>query len=190
MQEAVPVGVGAMAAVLGLDSERVAEICTQVSQKGMIASPANLNAPGQTVISGNKEAIEEASSIAKSEGAKRVVPLDVSAPFHCQLMKPAADRLSGVLDEVIFAEMSVPLVANYTASITNDSNKLKELLIKQVTSPVRWFESVEVLNSAGCTNFIEIGPKNVLSGLIKRTLTDVSVNNFEKISQLESIKHA
>jgi len=190
MQEAVPVGVGAMAAILGLDKDRVTEICNQVSQNGMIASPANLNAPGQTVISGNKETIEEASSIAKSEGAKRVVPLDVSAPFHCQLMKPAADRLSGVLDEVIFAEMSAPLVANCTASVTNDSSKLKELLISQVTSPVRWFESVEQLNSSGCTNFIEIGPKNVLSGLIKRTLTDVSVNNFEKISQLESIKHA
>ncbi len=189
MQEAVPVGIGAMAAVLGLDKERVAEICTQVSQNGMIASPANLNAPGQTVISGNKEAIQEASSIAKSQGAKRVVALDVSAPFHCLLMKPAADRLSGVLDEVIFAKMSAPVVANCTASVTNDPNELKELLINQVTSPVRWFESVEELNSAGCSNFIEIGPKNVLSGLIKRTLTDVSVSNFEKISQLELIKN-
>lgn len=189
MQQAVPVGIGAMAAVLGLEKEKVEDICSQVSQNGMVASPANLNAPGQTVISGNKEAIEEASEIAKSQGAKRVVPLDVSAPFHCALMKPAADSLSGVLNEISISEMSAPLVANCTASVTNDSSKIKELLISQVTSPVRWFESVEVLKNEGCDKFIEIGPKNVLSGLIKRTLSDVSVSNFEKISQLESMKN-
>ncbi len=189
MQEAVPVGMGAMAAILGLEKEKVEEICSQVSKNGMIASPANLNAPGQTVISGNKEAIEAASEIAKSEGAKRVVPLDVSAPFHCALMKPAADQLSGVLDDIEFNEMSAALVANCTASVTNDSGMIKELLINQVTSPVRWYESVEVLHNEGCNNYIEIGPKNVLSGLIKRTLSEVSVNNFEKISQLESIKN-
>ncbi len=189
MQEAIPVGVGAMAAVLGLDKEAVEEICNQVSQNGLIASPANLNAPGQTVISGNREAIEQASILAKAQGAKRVVPLDVSAPFHCALMQPAADRLSGVLNEVNIAQMSSPVVANCTASVTNDSSKVKELLISQVTSPVRWYESVEVLKNQGCNNFIEIGPKNVLAGLIKRTLSDVSVSNFEKISQLESINN-
>ncbi len=189
MQEAVPVGVGAMAAVLGLDKEAVKEICNQVSKNGLIASPANLNAPGQTVISGNREAIEQASILAKAQGAKRVVPLDVSAPFHCALMQPAADRLSGVLNEVNIAQMNSPVVANCTASITNDSSKVRELLISQVTSPVRWYESVEVLKNQGCNNFIEIGPKNVLAGLIKRTLSDVSVSNFEKISQLESINN-
>jgi [acyl-carrier-protein] S-malonyltransferase len=187
MQDAVPVGIGSMAAVLGLEKEKVFEICNQVSQNGMIASPANLNAPGQTVISGNKEAVENASEIAKSEGAKRVVPLDVSAPFHCELMKPAAERLSEVLDKIETSEMKAGLVANFTASVTNDSSQIKELLIKQVTSPVRWFESVETLHNQGCIQFIEIGPKNVLAGLIKRTLTDVSVSNFEKIAQLESI---
>ncbi len=187
MQDAVPVGIGSMAAVLGLEKEKVIEICNQVSQNGMIASPANLNAPGQTVISGNKEAVENASEIAKSEGAKRVVPLDVSAPFHCELMKPAAERLSEVLDKIETSEMKAGLVANCTASVTNDSSQIKELLIKQVTSPVRWFESVETLHNQGCIQFIEIGPKNVLAGLIKRTLTDVSVSNFEKIAQLESI---
>jgi len=189
MQEAVPVGVGAMAAVLGLDKETVEEICNQVSKNGLIASPANLNAPGQTVISGNREAIEQASILAKAQGAKRVVPLDVSAPFHCALMQPAANRLSGVLNEVNIAQMNSPVVANCTASITNDSSKVRELLISQVTSPVRWYESVEVLKNQGCNNFIEIGPKNVLAGLIKRTLSDVSVSNFEKISQLESINN-
>jgi len=187
MQDAVPVGIGSMAAVLGLEKEKVIKICNQVSQNGMIASPANLNAPGQTVISGNKEAVENASEIAKSEGAKRVVPLDVSAPFHCELMKPAAERLSEVLDKIETSEMNAGLVANCTASVTNDSSQIKELLIKQVTSPVRWFESVETLHNQGCIQFIEIGPKNVLAGLIKRTLTDVSVSNFEKIAQLESI---
>jgi len=187
MQDAVPVGIGSMAAVLGLEKEKVIEICNQVSQNGMIASPANLNAPGQTVISGNKEAVEEASEIAKAEGAKRVVPLDVSAPFHCELMKPAAERLSEVLDQIETSQMNAALVANCTASVTNDSDIVKELLIQQVTSPVRWFESVETLQKQGCTQFIEIGPKNVLAGLIKRTLTDASVSNFEKISQLESI---
>jgi len=189
MQEAVPVGVGAMAAVLGLEKETVEEICNQVSKNGLIASPANLNAPGQTVISGNREAIEQASILAKAQGAKRVVPLDVSAPFHCALMQEAANRLSGVLNEVNIALMNSPVVANCTASITNDSSKVKELLISQVTSPVRWYESVEVLKNQGCNNCIEIGPKNVLAGLIKRTLSDVSVSNFEKISQLESINN-
>lgn len=189
MQEAVPVGLGAMAAVLGLELDKVEEICSQVSQNGMIASPANLNAPGQIVISGNTEAIQEASELAKSGGAKRVVPLDVSAPFHCDLMKPAADKLSAVLDQVQLSEMKASLVANCTASVTNDSSKVKELLIKQVTSPVRWYESVEALKGQGCTRYIEIGPKNVLAGLIKRTLSDVAVNNFEKMSQLESINN-
>jgi len=189
MQEAVPVGIGAMAAILGLEKERVMEICMQVSQNGLIASPANLNAPGQTVISGNKEAVEAASEIAKSEGAKRVVPLDVSAPFHCGLMKPAAQRLSGVLDMIEISQMNFPLVANCTASVTNDSNKIKELLINQVTSPVRWYESVEELKEQGCDRFFEIGPKNVLAGLIKRTLEGVTVSNFEKMSQLESINN-
>ena len=190
MQEAVPVGLGAMAAVLGLEKEKVEEICSQVSQNGMIASPANLNAPGQIVISGNKEAIDQAAEIAKSEGAKRVVPLDVSAPFHCALMQPAADKLSEVLDHIVVSDMNASLVANCTASVINDSSMVKELLITQVTSPVRWFESVQVLKNEGCDKYIEIGPKNVLAGLIKRTLSDVSVSNFEKISQLESIKNA
>ncbi len=190
MQEAVPLGIGAMAAVLGLEKEKVEEICNQVSINGMIASPANMNAPGQIVISGNKEALEEAAEIAKSEGAKRIVPLDVSAPFHCALMQPAADNLSEVLDQIDISEMNASLVANCTASVTNDSSMVKELLINQVTSPVRWFESVQVLKNEGCDKYIEIGPKNVLAGLIKRTLSDVSVSNFEKISQLESIKNA
>ena len=189
MQDAVPVGVGAMAAVLGQDKEQVEEICRQVSKNSNIASPANLNAPGQIVISGSREAVEEASEIAKSRGAKRVVPLDVSAPFHCALMEPAALRLAEVLSEVEFGEMSAPVVSNCSACVTNDPSLIRGLLIEQVTSPVRWHESVETLFGLGVREFIEIGPKNVLSGLIKRTLSDITVNNFEKKAQLESLKN-
>ncbi len=187
MQEAVPVGVGSMTAILGLDIDMIEKICSEVSSDTMVASPANLNAPGQTVISGNREAVMEASEAAKSKGAKRVVPLDVSAPFHCVLMKPAAERLSEVLSRVDFREMNVPIVTNCDAAVNNDSSKTRELLVRQVTSPVRWYESVETLGRQGVTRFIEIGPKNVLSGLIKRTLKDVTVDNFENTAQLESL---
>lgn len=189
MQDAVPVGVGAMAAVLGQDREQVEEICRRVSKNSHIASPANLNAPGQIVISGNKEAVEEASEIAKSQGARRVVPLDVSAPFHCALMEPAALRLAEVLSTVEFREMSPPVVSNSRACVTDDPSLIRDLLIEQVTSPVRWHESLETLYSLGVTDFLEIGPKNVLSGLIKRTLSNVTVNNFEKKKHLESLKN-
>ena len=187
MQEAVPVGVGAMAAVLGKDIEEVKAICEEASKNSHIASPANLNAPGQVVISGNKEAVEEASEIAKSKGAKRVVPLDVSAPFHCALMQPAALKLAEVLGAVEFSPMSAPVISNCTAEVTEDPALVMDLLIEQVTSPVRWHESVETLSSLGVTHYIEIGPKNVLSGLIKRTVSDVNVKNFEKTAHLESI---
>lgn len=187
MQEAVPVGEGAMAAVLGLDIEMIEKLCIAASRNSLVASPANLNAPGQTVISGNTEAVTEVSEAAKSQGAKRVVPLDVSAPFHCVLMKPAAERLAEVLRNVEFGEMSVPIVTNCDAEVNNDSSKTCDLLVRQVTSPVRWYESVETLGREGVTRFIEIGPKNVLSGLIKRTLKDASVGNFENTEQLESL---
>lgn len=189
MQEAVPVGVGSMAAVLGLDIEMIEEICRNVSGDDYVVSPANMNAPGQTVISGNREAVNQASEAAKEKGARRVVPLDVSAPFHCALMKPAADRLSEVLNDLKLSQMKAPIVTNCNASVNNDSSKTIELLVRQVTSPVRWYESVETLGREGVANFIEIGPKNVLAGLIKRTLKDVSVSNFENTAQLESLNN-
>ena len=189
MQEAVPVGEGAMSAVLGLDIGAIEEICSMVSKDSMVASPANMNAPGQIVISGSKEAVMRASEEARSRGAKRVVPLDVSAPFHCMLMKPAAERLAEVLNGIEFTEMNVPIVTNCNASLNSDSSRTRELLVRQVTSPVRWYESVEALGREGVRTFIEIGPKNVLAGLIKRTLPDVSVSNFENTAQLESLKN-
>jgi [acyl-carrier-protein] S-malonyltransferase len=189
MQEAVPVGEGAMSAILGLDIGAIEEICAVVSKDLQVASAANMNAPGQTVISGSREAVMLASEAAKSRGAKRVVPLDVSAPFHCILMKPAAERLAEVLSKIEFSDMSTPIVTNCDASVNSDSSRTRELLVRQVTSPVRWHESVETLRGEGVTKFIEIGPKNVLAGLIKRTLPDVTVGNFENTAQLESLKN-
>ncbi len=187
-QEAVPVGVGAMAAVLGLEKEEVEEICAEASTDGFVVSPANFNAPGQTVISGNKEAIEKAASISKDRGAKRVVILDISAPFHCALMAPAAEKLAQVLDKIKFSEIKIPLITNLDAKINIDPAKIRDILIDQVMSPVRWYESIKNLYEMGARKFFEIGPGNVLSGLIKRTVSDVSVKNFEKLSQLESLK--
>ncbi|HSC35481.1 MAG TPA: ACP S-malonyltransferase, partial [Thermodesulfobacteriota bacterium] len=167
----------------------IREICDMVSAGSDVASPANLNAPGQTVISGSRDAVMKASEQAKLKGAKRVVPLDVSAPFHCILMKPAAERLAEVLDKIEFREMNVPIVTNCDASVNSDSSRTRELLVRQVTSPVRWYESVETLGREGVGKFLEIGPKNVLSGLIKRTLPNVEVGCLENMSQLESLKN-
>ena len=189
MQCAVPAGMGSMAAVIGLSKEIVVNICEENSDDDNVVSPANFNSPQQIVISGQKEAVENVSTLLKKAGAKRVVPLAVSAPFHCSLMKNAAEELKEVLNEISISEIKIPIVTNVDATANKDHEKIRDLLFKQVVMPVRWFESVEELNSAGCSNFIEIGPKNVLSGLIKRTLTDVSVSNFEKISQLELIKN-
>ncbi len=189
MQEAVPVGEGAMTAILGLEIGAIREICEAVSVGSGVASPANLNAPGQTVISGSREAVMKASEEAKIKGAKRVVPLDVSAPFHCILMKPAAERLAEVLDTIEFTEMNAPIVTNCDAAVNSDSARTRDLLVRQVTSPVRWYESVETLGREGVGKFVEIGPKNVLAGLIKRTLPDAAVCNLENRSQLESLKN-
>lgn len=188
MQVAVPDGVGAMAAILGLSKEKVEEACREASQDGLIVSPANFNAPGQVVISGNKEAVEEACALAKSNGAKRAVLLEVSAPFHCALMNTVAKRLEEVLSQVDIFELEVPVVSNYEAKPNKDSSRVKTLLIDQVANPVRWDESVNMLYESGVREYVEIGPGNVLSGLIKRTVSNVSVLNFEKIEQLSLLK--
>jgi len=188
MQAAVPDGVGAMAAILGLSKEKVEEACREASQDGLIVSPANFNAPGQVVISGNKEAVEEACALAKSNGAKRAVLLEVSAPFHCALMNTVAKRLEEVLSQVDIFELEVPVVSNYEAKPNKDSSRVKTLLIDQVANPVRWDDSVNMLYESGVREYVEIGPGNVLSGLIKRTVSNISVLNFEKIEQLKSLK--
>jgi len=188
MQSAVPLGLGSMAAIVGLQKEEVETICSKVSSNGSIVSAANYNAPGQTVISGNREAVEKASAIAKSKGAKRVVPLAVSAPFHSSLMAPAADNLSKELKRINFSELHLPVVTNLDAQINMDSNKIMDILIEQVKSPVRWYESMKLLYEIGVREFLEIGPGKTLRGLIKRTLSDPIIYNLEDIKQLKILR--
>jgi [acyl-carrier-protein] S-malonyltransferase len=188
-QGAVPIGVGSMAAILGLKQDEVAEICEDASSDGYMVSPANYNAPGQTVISGNNEAIEKAKEMAKNKGAKRVVTLDVSAPFHCTLMAPAAEKLGQVLDKIKFSNIKIPLINNWEAKLIRDPDKLKENLINQVMAPVRWYESIKLLyDNLDSKKFIEIGPKNVLTNLIRRTLKDVKAISIDKLADLKSLK--
>ena len=188
-QGAVPVGVGSMAAILGLEQDEVAGICLDASTDQYKVSPANYNAPGQTVISGNNEAIEKAKEMAKTKGAKRVVTLDVSAPFHCSLMAPAAEKLGQVLDKINFSNIKIPLINNWEAKLIIDSDKLKENLINQVMAPVRWYETIKLLYyTLESKKFIEIGPKNILTNLIRRTLKDVKVISIDKLADLKSLK--
>ena len=188
MQEAVPPGVGKMAAVLGLTSEEVSELCAGVAGEGAVVSPANFNSPTQTVISGEAEAVEAVSGLAKEKGARRVVELEVSAPFHCSLMEPAAARLRDVAAGVDFHPMRYPVVTNTEARANSDSARVADILVRQVVSPVRWAESLEFLKDSGVSRFLEIGPSKVLSGLVKRTLKGVNCAGIEKPDELNHIK--
>ena len=167
MQEAVPVGDGAMAAVLGLDVELVMRACEEAAQ-GQVVSPANLNAPGQIVIAGAREAVERASKCAKKLGARRVVPLAVSAPFHCDLMRPAKERLARDLHDLVVSDPVVPVVANLDAEPKRDGEASIAALIGQVTAPVRWEHVVRRLQSEGVDTYVELGSGSVLSGLIRK----------------------
>lgn len=180
MQEAVPIGEGSMAAILGLSKEKVYECCLKVAAYGIV-SPANLNSPGQIVISGKKEAVEEAIKLCKEAGAKRTIPLQVSAPFHCSLMQPAADKLKAELDKIEIKDANVPVVANVTANYVSKGSEIRELLIKQVTSPVLWEDSVNKMIADGITNFVEVGPGKVLSGLIKKINRDVEIKAYMEL---------
>jgi [acyl-carrier-protein] S-malonyltransferase len=167
MQEAVPVGQGAMAALLGLDAATVDEICREAAG-GQVVSAANLNSPGQIVIAGDHAAVERAVEIAKARGAKRAILLNVSAPFHCSLMKPAADRLAVDLDAVAISEPRVPLVNNADAVVVRTADAIRDGLKRQVTSPVKWTDSMLALRREGADIFIEAGPGKVLSGLMRQ----------------------
>ena len=186
MQEAVPAEQGAMAAILGLDARAVAEICRAASQSGTVA-PANFNAPDQVVIAGRRAAVLAASERAKAEGAKRVLPLSVSAPFHCELMAPARDRLAEDLRGVEFRDLQVPLVTNVDARELSRGDAVRDALIRQVVSPVRWVECVEFLVSAGVDRFVEIGPGKVLSGLVRRIAPGAEIRNVEGIRGIEAL---
>jgi [acyl-carrier-protein] S-malonyltransferase len=189
MQEAVPVGTGAMSAILGLEAEGVATACQEAAQSlpGQVVSPANLNAPGQVVIAGNAEAVARAGERAKALGAKRVIPLAVSAPFHCALMKPAEDRLAPELRALAASTPRIPVVANVDGEPKRDAAGAIEALIRQVSAPVRWEEVVRRLIAAGARTFVELGPGTVLAGLIKKIDRSVSVVSVESPEGLDGL---
>jgi [acyl-carrier-protein] S-malonyltransferase len=172
MQEAVPVGKGAMAAIMGLDLADTVSIALEASGSGICAA-ANDNAPGQVVISGDKVSVERAIQLAKKQGAKRAINLPVSAPFHCDLMKPAADIMTDALASISISEPSVPLVSNVTANVVTDISLIPKLLVEQVTGMVRWRESILTLKSLGVKTMVEVGVGKVLSGLNRRIDKDI-----------------
>lgn len=184
MQEAVPPGLGAMAAILGLQEELVFELCQEANGIGLV-EVANLNAPDQIVISGQVEAVKAAAELAKAKGGKARL-LQVSAPFHCRLMQPAADRLADFLKEVPVQDPQVPVIANVDASPYQEASKVKERLVKQVTSPVRWTASILRLIQEEVMTFVELGPGTVLSGLIKRIDKKVRILNVEDVKGLHA----
>jgi [acyl-carrier-protein] S-malonyltransferase len=189
MQEAVPVGTGAMAAILGLDADKVAEACRDAAQ-GEIVSPANINGAGQIVIAGAAAAVARASERAKALGAKRAIPLTVSAPFHCALMKPAEERLAPDLRALRTRTPRVPIVANVDAEPKRDAQSAIDALIAQVSSPVRWEAVVQRLAKEGVTTYVEVGPGTVLSGLVKKIHRDATVVNFSSPDDLTAIETA
>jgi [acyl-carrier-protein] S-malonyltransferase len=187
MQEAVPFGQGAMAAILGLDAVGVASACAdaQREEAGRVVSPANLNAPGQVVIAGHAAAVERAGELAKARGARRVIALNVSAPFHSPLMRPAEDRLAPELRELAASTPSIPVVANVDGELKTDAAAAIEALIRQVSAPVRWEAVVRRLIAEGARQFVELGPGSVLAGLVKkidRSVTVMSVEDPESLS--------
>lgn len=186
MQEAVPVGTGTMAAMLSIEKDILEEICVEASQ-GEVVSPANFNSPGQIVIAGAVGAVGRAIEIAKGRGFKKAMLLPVSAPFHCAMMKPAADRLSAVLDSTPVSDMSRPVVANADASPNTDKEKVRQLLVTQVCAPVLWEQSVAAMAGLGVGRFIELGPGKVLSGLVKRISREVAIANVEDLATLKAL---
>ena len=185
MQEAVPPGEGAMAALIGIDIETVRSICSEVASEGVCA-PANINSPNQTVIAGHRPAVESAVEAAKARGAKRAVMLPVSAPFHCELMKPAAQKLASLFEQTGFSDLSVPLVTNVDASLITCGAGARDALLRQVASPVRWSESIKLLLDEGVTRFIEVGPGKVLSGLVRQISRQCQMLNVEDIQTLDA----
>ena len=185
MQDAVPAGDGAMAALIGPAIEEVESICAEAAN-GEVLSPANINAPGQIVIAGARAAVERAIEVAKGRGVRKSVMLPVSAPFHCALMTPASERLRPLLDDAPFTDLQFPLVKNVDASPVGTDHAVRNALARQVVSPVRWVESVELMLERGVRRFVEVGPGAVLAGLIKRINRDVETINVNNAETLES----
>jgi [acyl-carrier-protein] S-malonyltransferase len=189
MQQAVPVGEGAMAAILGAEEDVVTRACAEAAE-GQVVSPANLNAPGQVVIAGHRDAVARAGERAKASGARRVIPLNVSAPFHCMLMAPAQERLAPELRALAAADPRVPIVANVDAEQKRSAADAIEALIRQVSAPVRWEAVVRRLASSGVRTYVEVGPGGVLTGLVRKIDRDaraVSVEDERSLSELAAV---
>lgn len=184
MQEAVPAGTGAMSAIIGLDNDAIAKACEESAQ-GEVVSPVNFNSPGQVVIAGNKDAVERAGAACKAAGAKRALPLPVSVPSHCALMKPAADKLAVALQGIAFNAPQFPVVNNVDVKTETSPEAIRDALVRQLYSPVRWSESVEFMAGEGIEHLLEVGPGKVLTGLTKRivdTMTAAAINDAASVS--------
>ncbi|MBG2802621.1 ACP S-malonyltransferase [Proteus sp. WDL240414] len=184
MQEAVPAGTGAMYAIIGLDNDAIAKACEEAAQ-GQVVSPVNFNSPGQVVIAGNKEAVERAGVLCKEAGAKRALPLAVSVPSHCALMKPAADKLAVALQEIEFKQPEIQVVNNVDVIAQTDANAIRDALVRQLYNPVRWTETVELIAEKGITQLLEIGPGKVLTGLTKRISKEMNAAAVNDIASLD-----
>ncbi|MBV7299234.1 ACP S-malonyltransferase [Enterovibrio paralichthyis] len=187
MQEAVPAGVGAMSAIIGLDNDAIAKACEEAAQ-GQVVSPVNFNSPGQVVIAGNKEAVERANELCKAAGAKRALPLPVSVPSHCALMKPAADKLAVALEEITFSAPSVPVINNADVATETDPAAIKDALVRQLYGPVRWTEGCEKMANEGVELLLEMGPGKVLTGLAKRIDKRLNAAAVNDTASLEAAK--
>lgn len=187
MQEAVPVGTGAMAAMLGIERSELDAICAEAAQ-GEVVAPANFNSPGQIVIAGHAGAVARAIEVAKGRGYRKAMLLPVSAPFHCALMQPAAERLAAVLAAVAVADPAVPVISNVEALPNSAGSRVRPLLVDQVCAPVRWEESVLKMTGLGVTRYIEIGPGKVLAGLVRRIVKDAEVANVENLGSIDALR--
>lgn len=185
MQQAVPAGTGAMSAIIGLDNDRIAACCVQ-AQQGQVVSPVNFNSPGQVVIAGNKEAVERAGILLKEAGAKRVMPLPVSVPSHCALMKPAAEKLAVALQSIHFNPPEIAVINNVDVIAESDVEKIKDALVRQLFCPVRWSDIVEKMASEGITIQVEAGPGKVLSGLVRRINKSLTAQVINDSATLEN----
>ena len=186
MQEAVPEGMGLMAAILGMERHDVEKTCLEATKNGIVA-PANYNSPGQIVIAGEKDAVETAMDLAKAAGAKKVVPLAVSVPSHSSLMKEAGDKLAQKLDEVTIRDLNIPIVNNADATFLRTASEIRPSLIRQISSPLYWEDSIRNMANEGFDTFIEIGPGKVLSGLAKRIIKDATILNVEDQKSMEEV---
>ncbi|EWS68511.1 malonyl CoA-ACP transacylase [Vibrio vulnificus] len=187
MQEAVPAGTGAMYAIIGLDDEAIAKACEEAAQ-GDVVSPVNFNSPGQVVIAGSKDAVERAGALCKEAGAKRALPLPVSVPSHCALMKPAAEKLAVALESIEFKAPQLPVINNVDVVAETDPAKIKDALVRQLYSPVRWTESVELMSSQGVEKLLEMGPGKVLTGLTKRIVKSLEAAAVNDVASLDAVK--